>query len=111
MNDIEALANRIILIGRGSKLFDGTLNDLKAKFGNCRKVTIITNDTLKKFNKKGVCKRTKTDIGYEFIIDINLISISSFVNYVGEYVDISDIDIDSDNIDNLIIKLYQEYNI
>ncbi|MCX4338870.1 MAG: ATP-binding cassette domain-containing protein [Lachnospiraceae bacterium] len=31
MQDIEAIANRVILIGRGQKLMDGTLDDLRAE--------------------------------------------------------------------------------
>ncbi len=31
MQDIEAITNRVILIGRGQKLMDGTLNDLRAE--------------------------------------------------------------------------------
>lgn len=31
MQDIEAITNRVILIGRGQKLMDGTLHDLRAK--------------------------------------------------------------------------------
>ena len=29
MRDIEAIANRVILIGKGQKLLDGTLDDLR----------------------------------------------------------------------------------
>jgi len=32
MQDIEALTNRIILIGKGKKLFDGQLSDIKKKY-------------------------------------------------------------------------------
>ena len=34
MQDIEALTNRIILIGKGQKLFDGTLSKLKEKYAH-----------------------------------------------------------------------------
>ena len=36
MQDIEALTNRIILIGKGEKLFDGTLSKLKAKYAHAK---------------------------------------------------------------------------
>ena len=32
MSDIEALTNRIIVIGHGKKLYDGSLNGIKKKF-------------------------------------------------------------------------------
>jgi ABC-2 type transport system ATP-binding protein len=34
MQDIEALTDRIILIGKGQKLFDGKLSDIKKKYDN-----------------------------------------------------------------------------
>ncbi len=34
MQDIEALTNRVILIGKGKKLFDGKLEDIKKKYTN-----------------------------------------------------------------------------
>lgn len=36
MQDIEALTNRIILIGKGEKLFDGTLSKLKEKYAHAK---------------------------------------------------------------------------
>ena len=32
MQDIEALTDRIILIGKGQKLYDGKLSDIKKKY-------------------------------------------------------------------------------
>ena len=40
MNDIEALAKRIILIGKGKKLYDGTLNELKKDYGYIRTISV-----------------------------------------------------------------------
>ena len=37
MTDIETLAKRIILIGKGQILYDGSLNKLKSKYGSYKK--------------------------------------------------------------------------
>ena len=47
----------------------------------------------------------------EFTIDIRKIEISKFINYLTKKISIIDIDIDSGNIDNVIIKLYEEFKI
>ena len=39
MNDIEALANRVILIGKGSLLYDGKLEELRKRFGTNKTIT------------------------------------------------------------------------
>lgn len=111
MSDIEALAKRIILIGKGQILYDGTINDLKTKYGNLKKVTVNTKSKIKKLNKKGVIKQEKINNGYLFTININDISISSFLKYCGEKFKVNDIEIDNDNIDNIIVKLYKDYEI
>ena len=41
MSDIEALTNRIIVIGHGKKLYDGSLNSIKNKFSGRKKLEII----------------------------------------------------------------------
>ena len=42
MSDIEALAKRIILIGKGQVLYDGSLKKLKSKYGNNKYLNITT---------------------------------------------------------------------
>ena len=64
---------------------------------------------------------TEEDISYieekikdgkiEFTIDIRKIEISKFINYLTKKISIIDIDIDSGNIDNVIIKLYEDFKI
>ena len=44
-------------------------------------------------------------------LDIRKIEISKFINYLTKKISIIDIDIDSGNIDNVIIKLYEEFKI
>ena len=38
MTDIEKLAKRIILIGKGQILYDGSLDNLKQKYGSYKKI-------------------------------------------------------------------------
>ncbi|MBE6149653.1 MAG: ATP-binding cassette domain-containing protein [Firmicutes bacterium] len=111
MNDIEALANRIILIGKGTLLYDGSLNTLKKKYDNNRYIEIITKDKIKNIRKKGINSFDKIPNGYRFIIDSKILDVSSFINYISEKINIIDIDIKNENIDNIIINLYKEYEI
>ncbi|MFH5184134.1 ATP-binding cassette domain-containing protein [Paenibacillus sp. TAB 01] len=39
MNDIEALADRILLIGKGTLLYDGSVQGLRSRFGTRRTIT------------------------------------------------------------------------
>lgn len=111
MTDIETLAKRIILIGKGTILYDGQLSALKRKYGNCKRVYISTKETIKDFKEKGVISKEKKADGYEFIIDSNILSLSEFLNYMTKHYTISDVDIDNEKIDDVILKLYQDFKI
>ena len=110
MNDIEALAKRIILIGKGKILYDGSLNKLKKNYYNLRKFKIITND---KVNLKDnyIVEQNKIDNGYEIIIDSNKVEISKFIKSISSKISIIDIDMDTPDIDELIVKLYEDFKI
>lgn len=111
MTDIESLAKRIILIGKGEILYDGSLKKLKNRYDTYKYVKIYTKDKIAKLKKKGIVKQLKQEDGYHFTIDITSLDISSFLNYISDKVDIDDIDIDHENIDDIIVKLYEEYQI
>ncbi len=111
MFDIDALAKRIILIGRGKILYDGTLNNLKRKYGSYKNITVTTKEKVTITKLNGVIKKEKINGGYNFIIDSNILTISKFVNYLSKNYSIDDIDIDNENIDDMILKLYDEYKI
>lgn len=110
MADIEALAKRIILIGKGKVLYDGTLSKLKKNYDYERKITIKTNDKLT-LNKDYIISQTTSKEQIEFIIDIRKVEISDFIKLISSKISIIDIDIDNGNIDELIVRLYEEYKI
>lgn len=110
MADIEALAKRIILIGKGQVLYDGTLSKLKKNYDYLRKIKIQTKDKLD-IKKDYIKEQKNTKEGLEFIIDIRKVEISDFIKLISSKISIIDIDIDSGNIDDLIVRLYEEYKI
>ena len=110
MADIEALAKRIILIGKGQKLYDGSLQILKNKYDHFRKIKVITNDKIQ-LKSEYICSQKKIANGIEFVIDIKKIEINEFIRFLSSKISISDIEIDSANIDEIIVKLYEDYQI
>jgi len=110
MADIEALAKRIILIGKGKLLYDGTLKNLQKNYDYLRKIIVKTKDkvTLK---KDYIISQNNNKDTIEFIIDIRKVEISDFIKLLSSKISIIDIDIDSGNIDDLIVRLYEEYKI
>ena len=110
MMDIDTLAKRIILIGKGKILYDGSLKKLKKEYGSYKNIIVKTDDTIKDIKLKGIISKKKTDGGYNLIIDSNLVTVSKVVNYLSKY-HITDLDIDNEQIDDIILKLYENYKI
>ena len=110
MNDITSLAKRIILIGKGHVLYDGSLKKLQNHYETEKYVSIKTNDKLN-IRNKGILKKTKTKEGYDLTIDTRILSISQVLNIISKKIHIEDIEIDHESIDNIIVKLYEDYKI
>ena len=109
--DIEALTNRVIVIGHGKKLYDGKLNDIKKKFNNQKQVEIIFKKLTELPNIKNVniLKKNKNKVLLE--VPIKEITISEVIRDYSKVCEIEDVNVLENNIDNVIVKLYEEYNL
>ena len=110
MSDITTLAKRIILIGKGHVLYDGSLKKLQNRYEDEKYVFVKTKDNLT-IRNKGIKKKTKNKEGYDLVIDTNQISINELLNIISKKITIEDIEIDHESIDNIIVKLYQDFKI
>ena len=110
MADITTLAKRIILIGKGKVLYDGSLKKLQNKYQTEKYVSIKTRDFLS-IQNKGIKNIRKNKDGYDLVIDTRLITISELLNVISKKITIEDIEIDHEGIDNIIVKLYEDYKI
>ena len=108
MNDIASLAKRIILIGKGKVLYDGTLQKLKNKYDNYKYIKVDTLEKIEPIKLDGIISQEKKDKGYLFTIDIRKLKISSFLNFLSKDTLINDIEIDNQTIDDIILHLYKD---
>lgn len=111
MTDIETLAKRIILIGKGQILYDGALLDLKRKYGNFKNICLKVKEEINNLNIKGIVKFSKDADQYNIVIDTNKISLSNFLQILSHKYTLLDIDVDNEKIDDIILKLYEDYKI
>lgn len=111
MNDIEALTNRVIVIGHGKKLYDGTLTSIKKKFTTCKKLEIIHKGIKKIPTLKNVIVLEKSKNRILLDVDMKLNTISKVISSYSEICEIEDINILKEDMDNIIIDLYREYKL
>lgn len=108
--DIEALTERIILIGKGKVLLDGKLDDIKQQFNQSRTLTIVYSGQLP-ILPQGLKIQEQLSTRAVISIDINCITPSSAISFLAGTVDLIDVTIDSINLDDVMVGLYKEYQI
>ncbi len=111
MTDVETLTNRIIMIGKGKKLYDGKLNDIKKKFNNEKQVEIIYKKIQNTPNIKGVKILKKGRNKVLLQVSIKDKTISEVIREYSKVCEIEDVNVLENSIDNVIVKLYEEYNL
>ncbi|MCL2517136.1 MAG: ATP-binding cassette domain-containing protein [Oscillospiraceae bacterium] len=106
MQDIDALTNRILLIGKGRILLDGSLDELKKRYSLKRKITIDGNIT-QHVAHEGI---TETERGI-YIIDTDKMSISEAVSILTKDIEIRDISVENTSLEEVIVNMYKDYSI
>ena len=111
MNDIEALADRVILVGKGSLLYDGQLEELRKRFGTKK---IITADYQKNRNQIDIPGTATLSWSPERVIlsvDTAQIKTSDVITQLSNQRDLTDVTIETQPIEDIIVQLYKEYQI
>lgn len=111
MADIETLADRVIVIGNGKKLYDGNIPDIKKKYSNEKIVEIIYEDLREISNIKNTKVISNEDNTIRIKIDSRNVSVSDVTKKYASVCEIKDINVISKNIDDIIYKLYEEFKI
>lgn len=112
MNDIEALANRVILIGKGRLLYDGSFKEIKDRFKNNITIDVELFEPNKDFqidkyevisNNDGLIKlKPKDDTKFNIV---------KFTKEVYDKYNVKDINVNSLNLEEIIYHLYKEYDV
>lgn len=111
MGDIEALASRIMMIGQGSLLYDGTLSDLRRRFGDQRILTVDYRGSARDLTFPGAVLASHADGRVIFHIDSDEAGVAGIITGLAEQVEITDVSMDTQPIDEVILQLYKEHAI
>lgn len=108
MQDIEALTERILLIGKGRILLDGSLNELKNRHSSLKTIIVdYVGNTLPLLEQVTVSKNLSGHA--ELIVDTSRISVSAVISFLSAAVDIKDISVTGESIDSTVVSLYKEF--
>jgi ABC-2 type transport system ATP-binding protein len=111
MNDIEALAERIILIGKGKILIDGTLMELKNRFAANKTLTVDFAESDELIHIEGTTILSRSSVNLSMSVNLDKIKVSEVIGLLSNKLDILDVSVDSRPIEEIIVDLYKEYEI
>ena len=107
--DIEALTQRIILIGKGKLLVDGNLKGLIRQYSN--KEIKVKFDGIVDNLCDGLKILEKSENEFRLEIDESKISLADSIVEISKIGKIEDLEISNTSIDNIVARLYKEYKI
>ena len=111
MKDIEELCDRIIIIDKGSILYDGSLSDIKYKFGNIKTIKFknsnnVNVDKIKAFDEKIQIEEKDESLLLSF--SLNEINLDNLLIYLIKECKIEDFEILDIGIEEISKQLYED---
>lgn len=115
LNDIELLCKRIVLIDKGSLIYDGTIDNIKHRYGKMKEIQFSSKDNdfshldySKEFSTDSDSITTETDNGQMSVtFDSSVFDVEQILGYSMKNCSISDIVIKDTDIEEIIRKIYK----
>lgn len=115
LKDIEELCNRIIIIDKGKKVYDGSILDIKDKYGYMRTIELSLEDTTnvdqidfsKKFNVENEnIEHWVKDNSLFVKFNRKKINVTDITSYIMSVVPVVDFSIKETEIEEIVKKIY-----
>lgn len=110
MQDIEALTERILLIGKGRILLDGSLSQLKKRNSTHKTVTVDYTGASLPVLENAVVVKDLNGHG-EIVIDTATVTVSQIISQISAAVEVKDISVVGETVDETVVSLYKEFEI
>lgn len=110
MQDIEYLTERILLIGKGQILLDGSIDELKKRGSSLKTLTLeYRGERLQK--EPGLTILRDEDGHAELTVDTDRLPVSAFIAGLTEKVEVQDFSVQSESMEEMVVSLYKEFQI
>ena len=107
--DIEALTKRVILIGKGKLLLDGSLNSLTKKYTKKILNVKYKGRIIELIPGMKILEKDKDQVKIE--VDESKIKLADAIIYISNNIEVLDLEVKNTPIDDVVANLYKEYHI
>jgi ABC-2 type transport system ATP-binding protein len=110
MGDIEELCPRIAIIDKGKKIYDGSVKEIKKRFGRERILVVEFQDSVSKDELKfdGITLIDKDENIVRLTVDTSKANVSEIAKKVFSKFPVHDISIEEPSIERLIREIYKK---
>jgi ABC-2 type transport system ATP-binding protein len=110
MQDIEALTERILLIGKGNILLDGSLDELKKRSSE-RKTLVVEYNGIAPEISKGMTLSEAKEGRLVIVLNPSELSVSDAIARLAAQTEIIDVSVSGITAEEMVAALYKEYRI
>ena len=110
MQDIEALTERILLIGKGRILLDGSLEELKKRNSTHKTLTVDYTGRLDGLSD-GMSVSKNLGGHAVIVVDTTKIPVSAAIAKISEQAEIADLSVAGATAEEMVVALYKEFRI
>jgi len=110
MQDIEALTERILLIGKGRILLDGSLQELK-KHSSERKTLTVEYSGAEPPLREGMTLSESREGRLVIALEPSVCSVSDAIAHISAGVEVLDVSVSGVSAEEMVAGLYREYHI
>lgn len=107
MQDIEQTCKRIIIIDKGSLMYDGSLQEIRSKYGTTRRLIAEFNEETSVAPIKNVIIEDLKDRKASFTFDNNIVDVNKLMHEVLEKYSVHDVTVAEPEIESIIQKIYK----
>ena len=106
MQDIEQTCNRIIIIDKGSLMYDGSLHDIRSKYGTARRLIAEFNEECQVSPMENVVIGEMKDRKVSFDFDNKVVDVNKLMHEILDNYNVHDITVAEPEIESIIQKMY-----
>ncbi len=110
MQDIEALAQRILLIGKGRILLDGSLEELKKRSSERRTLVVEYSGNMPEMGE-GMTVAEAKDGRLVIALDPSVLPVSQAIARLAAQTELLDVSVSGISAEEMVAGLYKEYRI